>query len=352
MDGNFRNLPIEIARLIRKGDSEGGGARLLRHQVILHSRVGAAATQDAVLVGALHFLDLKNTIILDLKLQDAGQGIGQSLFLRIFGIQALRAVGPDLPEHGGIVGVLVAQIQVEEKGCHHEVVRIIGGLADGAAVQNRLLGDHLKGGVIGRLLLRLVNFLPLGIGQLQIHRLGVLHGVIILGIVLRRDLPGKGIHQVGPCLNTVFVTLFQHLHPGHGILQFLLRFRRKLAFFLIGVAVIDPFVLLHHVVVLRVHQAGGVRQGIHKVRQLRRRSFHHDDRNRCMKLDILLLVLYFAVIAVHDKVDDRFVTLDRDRMLEIKRASLSKQLRRNIYLAVDIHRHIEVAIRENKIANF
>ena len=71
-----------------------------------------------------------------------------------------------------------------------------------------------------------------------------------------------------------------------------------------------------------------------------------------MKLDILLLVLYFAVIAVHDKVDDRFVTPDRDRISEIKRASLSKQLRRNIYLAVDIHRHIEVAMRENKIGNF
>ena len=76
MDGNLRNLAIEIARLIRKGNGKGGGARLLRHQVILHGRSIAKAAQAAVLIDALHFLDLEDAVVLDVELQNAGQRIG------------------------------------------------------------------------------------------------------------------------------------------------------------------------------------------------------------------------------------------------------------------------------------
>ena len=80
MDGNLRNLAIEIARLIRKGNGKGCGACLLGHQVILHGRSIAKAAQAAVLIDVLHFLDLEDAVVLDLELQNTGQRIGQTPF--------------------------------------------------------------------------------------------------------------------------------------------------------------------------------------------------------------------------------------------------------------------------------
>ena len=80
MDGNLRDLTIEIARLVRKGNGKGGGARLLGHQIVLHSRSIAKAAQATVLIDILHFLDLEDAVVLDVELQDAGQRIGQTLF--------------------------------------------------------------------------------------------------------------------------------------------------------------------------------------------------------------------------------------------------------------------------------
>ena len=80
MDGDLRDLAIEIARLIRKGNGEGGGACLLGHQVILHSRSSAKAAQAAVLIDVLHFFDLEDAVVLDVELQNTGQGIGQTAF--------------------------------------------------------------------------------------------------------------------------------------------------------------------------------------------------------------------------------------------------------------------------------
>ena len=80
MDGNLRNLPIEIARLIRKGNGKGGGACLLGHQIVLHSRSSAKAAQATVLIDVLHFFDLEDAVVLDVELQNTGQGIGQTAF--------------------------------------------------------------------------------------------------------------------------------------------------------------------------------------------------------------------------------------------------------------------------------
>ena len=80
MDGDLRDLTIEIARLVRKGNGEGGGACLLGHQIVLHGRSIAKAAQAAVLIDILHFLDLEDAVVLDLELQNTGQRIGQTPF--------------------------------------------------------------------------------------------------------------------------------------------------------------------------------------------------------------------------------------------------------------------------------
>ena len=80
MDGNLRDLTVEIARLIRKGNGKGCGARLLGHQVILHGRSIAKAAQATVLIDVLHFFDLEDAVVLDIELQNTGQGIGQTAF--------------------------------------------------------------------------------------------------------------------------------------------------------------------------------------------------------------------------------------------------------------------------------
>ena len=80
MDGDLRDLTIEIARLVRKGNGEGGGACLLGHQVILHGRSIAKAAQAAILIDVLHFLDLEDAVVLDVELQNTGQRIGQTPF--------------------------------------------------------------------------------------------------------------------------------------------------------------------------------------------------------------------------------------------------------------------------------
>ena len=313
MDGNLRDLTIEIARLIRKGDGEGGGARLLGHQVILHGRSIAKAAQAAVLIDALHFLDLEDAVVLDVELQDAGQRIGQTLFTCVSRIERSRTVRPDLPEHGGIIGVLMPQVQIIVVGTHHEVVVIFRGLADGAAVQNGLLVDGAVRSLVGRHdcgVFRRVNVRKLRtlcVGQLQILHLGLLHGVVILGIVFCGHFPGKGVHQVDPVLNAVLVTLFQLLHPGHGILQLFHRLGGQLCLFLVGKSVISALIAHDDLVVLGIRQIIGARQSADKIGQLRRSSLDHNHRNSGVDLDFLILT------AGANEFDYRFILFQGNR---------------------------------------
>ena len=309
MDGNFRNLPIEIARLIRKGDGEGGGARLLGHQVVLHGRESTAAAQTAILIDILHFLNLEDAVILDVKFQNAGQGIGQTFFYRISSrIQRRRPVRPNLPEHGGIIGVLVAQVQVIVVGPHHKVVVILRGLADGAAVQNGLLVYDAVCLFIG--CLARANLCPLGIGQLQILHLGLLHSVIILGIVFGGDLPGERIHQGNPILNAGLVALFQLLHAGHGILQLFQRLRGQLLLFLVGKTGIGALIAHDDLVVIGIRQIIGARQSADKIGQLRRSGLDHNYRDGGVDLDLGILFVDT------DDVNDRLVLGQSYRLLD------------------------------------
>ena len=314
MDGDLRNLAVEIARLIRKGDGEGGGACLFRHQVVLHGRESTAAAQTAILIDILHFLNLEDAVILDVKFQNAGQGIGQTFFYRISSrIQRRRPVRPNLPEYGRIIGVLVAQVQIIVVGRHHEVVVIFRGLADGAAVQNGLLVDGAVRSLVGRHdcgVFRRVNVRKLRtlcVGQLQILHLGLLHGVVILGIVFCGHFPGKGVHQVDPCLNAALMALFQLLHPGHGILQLFHRLRRQLLLFLVGKSVIGALIAHDDLVVLGIRQIIGARQSADKTGQLRRGGLDHNHRNSGVDLDFGILT------AGANEFDYRFILCQGNR---------------------------------------
>ena len=208
----------------------------------------------------------------------------------------------------------MAQVQIIVVGRHHEVVVILRGLADGAAVQNGLLVDGAVRSLVGRHdcgVFRRVNgrkFRPLGIGQLQILHLCILHGVIILGIIFGGDFPGERIHQGNPILNAVLVALFQLLHAGHGILQLFHRLRGQLCLFLVGKAGIGALIAHDDLVVLGIRQIIGARQSADKIGQLRRGGLDHNHRDGSVDLDLGILFVDT------DDVNDRLVLLQRYRL--------------------------------------
>ena len=210
----------------------------------------------------------------------------------------------------------MAQVQVIVVGRHHKVVVILRGLADGAAVQNGLLVDGAVRSLVGRHdcgVFRRVNgrkFRTLCVGQLQILHLGLLHGVVILGIVFCGHFPGKGVHQVDPCLNAVLVALFQLLHAGHGILQLFHRLRGQLRLFLVGKAGIGALIAHDDLVVLGIRQIIGARQSADKIGQLRRGGLDHNHRNNGVDLDLGILFVDT------DDVNDRLVLGQSYRLLD------------------------------------
>ena len=209
----------------------------------------------------------------------------------------------------------MAQVQIIVVGTHHEVVVIFRGLADGAAVQNGLLVDGAVRSLVGRHdcgVFRRVNgrkFRTLCVGQLQILHLGLLHGVVILGIVFCGHFPGKGVHQVGPVLNAVLMALFQLLHAGHGILQLFHRLRGQLRLFLVGKTGIGALIAHDDLVVIGIRQIIGARQSADKIGQLRRGGLDHNHRDSSVDFDL------GVCLVVSDKVDYRLVLGQSYRLL-------------------------------------
>ena len=282
MDDGLRGLAVEHARLVRQRHPEGGGALLQGDEVVEDIFVHlAVAAQALVGVEALHFPNLKDAGVVNFKAQPPGLIPGQARLAAQLGIRISNIL------KGHRIGVPSgAQGQVEPGSREHEVVQVVCGLADGAALASLILVQQLQ-----RVLQHAV-FLGRCAGpqgqcpalELFVQLAGGADGVGVLGIKLVRQRRG-GLGDVGLILvhlcqhgiSQVHTRLVLPLQLGPQSLQLDLGPVGKLGLYLVLALVIYLLGLAHRRLMLRVHEVLHLGQSLDHSLQLRSLDRVADD---------------------------------------------------------------------------